>query len=191
MPLQLDPRPVGDTSTCITVPGVSRLEFMNLLANDVSARARFTEALAGMPYAAFCLELPPLSAANGGRPAEFVVVDSRLLRRTLPDPAPFAGPLAAQDGDVVVFRNLGGDAELVVPQPSAAPGSTHLAVFLRTTRPAVIDLLWRRVAETTLARLGPEPLWVSTAGLGVAWLHVRLDRVPKYYRHAPYRDPGA
>ncbi|MBX3248007.1 MAG: hypothetical protein KF901_12575 [Myxococcales bacterium] len=30
-------------------------------------------------------------------------------------------------------------------------------------------------------------VWLSTAGLGVDWLHVRLDARPKYYRHAPYK----
>jgi len=31
--------------------------------------------------------------------------------------------------------------------------------------------------------------WLSTSGLGIAWLHVRLDERPKYYTHAPYRSP--
>ena len=31
-------------------------------------------------------------------------------------------------------------------------------------------------------------LWVSTSGLGVYWLHVRLDSYPKYYQHAPYKN---
>jgi len=33
----------------------------------------------------------------------------------------------------------------------------------------------------------PVPTWLSTAGGGVAWLHVRLDTRPKYYRYNPYR----
>jgi hypothetical protein len=44
------------------------------------------------------------------------------------------------------------------------------------------------VAETMTEQLDlKEPLWLSTAGQGVFWLHVRLDRYPKYYNHAPYR----
>ncbi|WP_391540805.1 DUF6940 family protein [Halomicronema hongdechloris] len=31
------------------------------------------------------------------------------------------------------------------------------------------------------------PRWVNASGLGVAWLHVRLDTRPKYYQHEPYR----
>ncbi len=42
-----------------------------------------------------------------------------------------------------------------------------------------------------LARLNSKPVWLSTAGAGVSWLHVRLDDKPKYYGHAPYRIPPA
>lgn len=36
------------------------------------------------------------------------------------------------------------------------------------------------------ARVGTRPVWLSTAGAGVAWLHVRLDDRPKYYSYRPY-----
>jgi hypothetical protein len=37
-----------------------------------------------------------------------------------------------------------------------------------------------------LRRTG-EPVWLSTNGDGVSWLHVRIDERPKYYTHGPYR----
>ena len=47
------------------------------------------------------------------------------------------------------------------------------------------------VGTTVLqAALSEKPLWLSTAGGGVAWLHLRIDSRPKYYSHRPYRDPG-
>lgn len=33
------------------------------------------------------------------------------------------------------------------------------------------------------------PIWLNTAGGGVAWLHIRLDHRPKYYRYLPYKKP--
>ena len=33
---------------------------------------------------------------------------------------------------------------------------------------------------------GAMPTWLSTAGMGVSWLHVRLDSQPKYYGFAAY-----
>jgi hypothetical protein len=35
--------------------------------------------------------------------------------------------------------------------------------------------------------MGEDRVWLSTAGAGVPWLHVRLDDAPKYYGHAAYR----
>jgi hypothetical protein len=37
-------------------------------------------------------------------------------------------------------------------------------------------------------QLGEQPLWLSTAGTGIFWLHVRLDSRPKYYTYQPYRE---
>ena len=37
-------------------------------------------------------------------------------------------------------------------------------------------------------RVGARPVWLSTAGAGVSWLHVRLDDRPKYYGCGPYRQ---
>ena len=34
------------------------------------------------------------------------------------------------------------------------------------------------------------PLWLNTSGAAVAWLHVRLDSSPKYYRHREYAMPS-
>jgi hypothetical protein len=36
-------------------------------------------------------------------------------------------------------------------------------------------------------RVGSKVVWLSTAGAGVSWLHVRLDDRPKYYQFEPYR----
>jgi hypothetical protein len=49
-----------------------------------------------------------------------------------------------------------------------------------------VHALWQCVAETALARLSAAPLWISTAGGGVAWLHVRVEGAPKYYAYRPY-----
>ena len=46
------------------------------------------------------------------------------------------------------------------------------------------------LARELLARIDYRTLWLSTSGLGVAWLHLRLDHEPKYYQYAPYRDPA-
>ncbi|HLR31307.1 MAG TPA: hypothetical protein VK074_02380, partial [Fodinibius sp.] len=48
------------------------------------------------------------------------------------------------------------------------------------------DALWRITAEETLDAIGEEPRWLSTNGMGVFWLHMRIDRRPKYYQTEDY-----
>jgi hypothetical protein len=53
-----------------------------------------------------------------------------------------------------------------------------------------ISQLWSTVASSMLLRLREDEgarVWMSTSGMGVSWLHVRLDRAPKYYTYLPYK----
>ena len=63
----------------------------------------------------------------------------------------------------------------------------HLAAFVRGAPDSQRDGLWRSVASAMRRRVNAKPVWLSTAGDGVAWLHVRLDDRPKYYAFTPYR----
>ncbi len=77
---------------------------------------------------------------------------------------------------------------LVAPAPQGPPRAyAHLAVFARHAPASQQDALWQAVGHAVADRLATEPLWLSTSGLGVGWLHVRLDERPKYYTYAPYR----
>ena len=89
---------------------------------------------------------------------------------------------------MVTFPNLGNDAVLVVPTPVGPSAAyVHLAAFVRHAPPAQVHELWRAVGAAVASRLSVKPMWVSTAGMGVAWLHVRLDDRPKYYGFTEYR----
>jgi hypothetical protein len=169
----------------------SRAAFFVALANDRSLRMVLTETLRASPHAAFAWETPALSAATAERDAAFAILDSPALARVAPDPAPFASQLANCDR-VATFANLGGDAVLIVPSPRAAPAAAHLSVFVRTAPADVIDDLWCAVGDAVARTRATktDPLWVSTAGLGVHWLHVRLDDRPKYYRHRAFTNAG-
>lgn len=162
--------------------------FFRLLREDASFADGFSAELAAFPAAAVYWELPPLTAASLDRAAEFVLLAAPALAGISPDPRPFSEHFDCSDDDVIVFPNLGGDALLIVPaartDDSAYP---HLATFLRQAPAGQIHRLWRRTAETFVGRLGEAPAWLSTAGGGVNWLHLRIDTVPKYYSHAPYR----
>jgi hypothetical protein len=158
--------------------------------DDPVFRAFFIAVLADAPFSAFRWETPPITTASAGRPFEFVLLDSPELA-SQPDPNAFAEHLGDSAGskDVVSFPNLNNDAILVVPCPRGPLSAYgHIAAFVRKAPDAQKHALWRVVGEAMQRRLGLAPVWLSTAGAGVPWLHVRLDQRPKYYGHAQYRE---
>ena len=171
-------------------------EVLALWADDPAFCDSFVSVLAGVPWNAFRWETPPVLEHDLDEPFEFVVMDSPELRGT-PDPTPFAEHFRrTNQRPVVSFPNLGGDAHLVVPCPLVEDEVyTHLACFVRGAPQEQQRALWHEVGLAMERRAGDTPVWLSTAGGGVAWLHVRLDAQPKYYAHAPYRQespgPGA
>ena len=155
---------------------------------DAAFRSLFNALLAETPFAAFRWETPAVTAATLSRPFECVLLDSPTLARR-PEPEAFAEHFSRAEEDVVSFANLGGDALLVVPCPVAeASAYGHLAAFVRRAPGWQRQALWQAVGEALARRLGAEPVWLSTAGAGVSWLHVRLDDRPKYYGFGPYRE---
>lgn len=161
------------------------------LSLERDARMALVDALRAAPYLAYFWETPPMN--DDGRAFECVVVDAPSLRSMPANPHAFAERFRAPETTIATFENLGGDAELVVPKPLDDWDGAHLAVFVRTAPEDLVDSFFQSVAESATRRLGTHggPLWVSTSGLGVAWLHVRLDARPKYYSHEPYRNAAA
>ncbi|MGE0605735.1 MAG: hypothetical protein AB7O62_01320 [Pirellulales bacterium] len=167
---------------------ISRLSALELLRDDAEFRSCLVTQLSLAPFVAFRWETPAITLSSAGRDFECVILDSPGLART-PDRAAFSTYFSSHAvEDVAVFPNLGNDAMMIVPCP-VGPDSTygHLAAFVRSAPPAQWHTLFGRVGETVLSRLGERPIWLSTAGAGVSWLHVRLDSSPKYYGYQPYK----
>ena len=159
---------------------------------DEAFRSFFISLLANASFRAFRWETPPVTTSTAFREFEFVLLDAPGLDRA-PDAQAFAEQfrLARRDCRALAFPNLGNDAVLVVPCPSGPTAAhVHLAAFVRQAPEGQVHELWRVVGEAMEARLGTEPTWLSTAGMGVSWLHVRLDSRPKYYGFSPYREAG-
>lgn len=147
----------------------------------------FTGLLAGSAFDAFRWETPRLDEAGLEDAFEFVLVQSNELRGHA-DSSAFEEHFTPND-PVVVFGNLGGDCVLVVPRPLAEwDDFGHLAAFLRSGSQKQIRCLWRETSAAVLKRVRTGPLWLSSAGAGVPWLHIRIDDRPKYYTYAPYRN---
>ena len=148
-------------------------------------RATWLSWLNDVPYDAYCWECPSVRVTTLDAAFECVFVASPSLARMANDAHAFSAHFRP-GCEVAKFWNLGGDALLVAPCPGETGNFAHLASFTATASAERQDALWKSVGEALTTRIGAEPLWLSTAGHGVAWLHIRLDSRPKYYRHAPY-----
>ena len=168
-------------------------EVAALWRSDESFRTFFSELLAEAPFAAFTWETPPVTKATFDREFECVLVDEPALALTRANPEAFRDVFeTAASTPVVEFENLGGDARLVAPRPEAPrEACAHLAAFVRNAPQPLLHSFWIAVGTALERTLDPEPVWLSTAGLGVPWLHARLDSRPKYYTLAPYRSAAS
>jgi hypothetical protein len=179
---------------------VSMGEAISLLQSDGIFRGQLGRAILSVGETAVFWEMPPVSASTAmATPFSFVVLPAKSLGRVQPDPHAFAdhfvkcnsGGTSPHSNHVVSFSNIGGDSMLISPCPSTSGSSyAHLVAFLASAPEEQQHRLWVAVGEqlaTRLIEVGPDrPVWTSTSGLGVYWLHVRLDSRPKYYQHRPF-----
>ena len=64
----------------------------------------------------------------------------------------------------------------------------HIGNFVRMAPDAQRVAFWAKVGAVYEALVGQgRPVWLSTEGSGVPWLHVRMDSRPKYYHTAEYK----
>ncbi|MEO0481144.1 MAG: hypothetical protein AAF196_16865 [Planctomycetota bacterium] len=140
-------------------------------------------------------ECAPIVGVEDRRPMRFVVLRVPSLGSVAIDRASFRSQFEGREpARVRSFENLSRDAVLVVPSPFQSGDLRHLATFLEEADPVLRDQFWQLGALEAASLLQdsgrPTPLFVSTSGFGVGWLHLRLSTVPKYYRHRAYSTPG-
>ena len=165
---------------------------IELLHINQAFRTFLVSVLTDCPFKGYFWEAPPVSRDTLDRPFEFVQLDGPVLCSLTPDPSSFDNQFrSVAEADVVSFANLSADAWLVVPCPIVeAAAYPHLASFLRLAPEHQIDALWSRLGVDFAQQLAlhSNRLWLSTAGTGVPWLHIRLDSRPKYYQFNAYRE---
>ncbi len=176
---------------------LSYRQVIRLWCEDEQFCKYFTQLLRDSPFSAYRWETPSITSSSVHRKFEFVLLESSSLERPV-DTHSFrskfeqvtGGPNA--DEGVLTFENLSGDASLVVPAPLdnlQLQHYCHLASFLRAAPESQALELWKSLGEAAKrCSSDSRPIWISTAGMGVAWLHIRLDSYPKYYGYAKYKE---
>lgn len=159
--------------------------------DDAAFRAFMVAELAATPFRAFFWETPPIKLSTRDQPFEYVTLEGGGLERRPADPSPFEEHLSKLDesASIATFANLGGDATLVVPKPMGEHWAyTHLGVFVRSAPEAQRPALFEAIGKAMRAAVSETSTWLGTSGLGVSWVHVRLDSKPKYYNFEPYLE---
>lgn len=136
-------------------------------------------------------EHPRLNKETVDQAYECVISRTDTFSRLAANFNPFKN--AVQAGKTIsVFPNLTGVAQLIVPAPTGAGdfNGRDLIAFLKTADEARCHKLWIVVGQQVTAAIaeGSSFQFLSTHGLGVLWLHIRLEQRPKYYHHRPYRS---
>ncbi len=166
---------------------ISYHSWISNLKNSTTFIDFFIDILKSSDHTAYFWEVKPVTKKQINEDFEFVLVKSNSLPNITADEYTFQKYFTAGE-KVVSFPNLGGDAQLVVPTPLNNPSHyAHLASFVRNAPVNQVREFWKTTAAVYEKEIGKKTVWLSTAGLGVYWLHVRIDSRPKYYRFGEYK----
>lgn len=83
---------------------------------------------------------------------------------------------------VTSFPNLSKDTMLVIPMPLRGKNYATLKDFIDNAPEIQQQYFWKKVAKVAKEFMDKhEKIWISVHGLGVAYTHVRISSIPKYY----------
>lgn len=145
--------------------------------------------LQSIEYTAYFWEHPPLTIGALNQAYECILHQSNSLAQRTVDTRSFANYIH-QSESIIDFYNLGKDAYLVIPtQQGNINNYRHIAEFIRTAGRVQVHDLFKRIADVIVPEIEKNgTIWLNTSGMGVIWLHVRLDQRPKYYQTQAYRQ---
>ena len=93
-----------------------------------------------------------------------------------------------KDKDVIHFFNLSKDTILVVPTPKKGKNFKNIFYFMKNASKKQQKELWMLVSKQAKKMLKKyDNIWISTHGLGVDYLHIRICCIPKYYEKSKLR----
>lgn len=163
-------------------------EVIAALISDSAFALYFNSVLATSTYQAYFWEVKPVSQITVQSIFEFVLINSNSLTCIQADSTAFSEYLD-NERYAASFKNLGGDSVLIAPaDANTGIGYAHLAQFVRSAPSQQVTAYWKLVGEELNKAISTAPKWLSTSGLAVYWLHVRIDPTPKYYNYLPYRS---
>lgn len=137
---------------------------------------------------AFFWECSPVSKITLNRTFEFMAIKSQELDNIKQDYSSFQEHIGKSTKTKIAFTSRSGET-LIIPQPDEKKDYKNLASFIQNASLKQQSEFWREVARQLEANLADDkPRWLSTHGLGVSYLHVRIDKKPTYYSWDEYKN---
>ena len=184
---------------CESGASVTISEWTTSFLDDSSLRQSFYCILKECPYEAYFFESKGASIESAKKTHfEFILMNAPDLRQRTDRTGPMFESFKDQFSGCAelscAFWSLGGDARLIAPQPKSDRNINnymHLASFMRTVNSEQIDHIWTLLTKEYIKRQTTnegKPIWFSTSGAGVSWLHIRVDDRPKYYSFKEFAE---
>jgi len=174
-------------------------DFMEKLSSNKHVLDNFIKILKTSKFETYFFETPGVKLSTLSRKFEFVLVDAPQLKGVQPDEDAFQEYFNCdQKTMVATFMNLGKNAVLLSPCPQYNKIKdlsiySSLAPFVRSAPEDQVhqffEISAKRMLEVAKFNRPEMVTWMSTSGLGIYWLHLRLDYTPKYYTYHPYKKP--
>jgi hypothetical protein len=168
---------------------LSMKEAFTLLYKDSNFALKLSKTLENCKFISFFFEMPPLDSSNIDKPFEFVIINSPQLANKQANPSSFLEYMI-KGKKVVSFENVNKDAILIIPCKTKDLNFVDMKRFLVNANKKHIISFWKVIGKKVLEVLKDshfQKIWCSTSGLGVSWLHFRIDSIPKYYKYLPYK----
>ena len=122
-------------------------------------------------------------------------IEDRRLRGRKQDYSLFTKPPASllspkhKNKYAINTKNLNGDTMQVIPKPRKNKEFTNLFYFMKNADDKQQQELWKLVVKQIKKMLKKnENIWVSSPGLAINYLHIRICSYPKYYEKSKLQN---
>ena len=153
---------------------------------DLMTTKKYIIILQNIPFEYYVLQ-SPCFYNNLNNKFEFVVINEPKLKNMKLNTTVY-NKYFKKDKNIAIFPNLTGDTTLIVPRILPDIDENVYLNIATFSRGAPIDqqiLLWKKVFKEL--KNCKHNCFLNIHGLGVGWLHVRIDEKPKYYLFNNYK----
>lgn len=174
--------------------GGTQLSFRDFIAFSKNKKTAFFQAFQGAlkdanaKFPAYFWKCPPVSQKTLEKPFEFVVIKSDTLNNIQQNYSSFQEYFGkSSDNQVVSFLGFNGGI-LISPVPKDPADYKNISQFTKNAPEEQQQALWKEVANKLREELEKDheaPRWLNAEGLGVYYLHVRIDKTNRFYGDYP------